>query len=121
MSMPMKTPTAANGRAKTVCATLTRRSAMRFASVFMPPLVGAPAMDGRADAVAPADAPLVSRPIVGSTHARIQSLAIEEALERIEEDTHRNFWLEASAAQRYGLVGRIIERSTELDTPAPSA
>ncbi len=48
---------------------------------------------------------------------RLFSKATGQPLERIEEDTHRNFWLEASAAQRYGLVGHIIERSTDLDNP----
>ena len=38
-----------------------------------------------------------------------------QPLERIEEDTHRNFWLGAEAALRYGLVGRIIEHASDLD------
>lgn len=38
-----------------------------------------------------------------------------QPLERIEEDTRRNFWLDASAAVEYGLVGRIIESVDELD------
>ena len=38
-----------------------------------------------------------------------------QSIERIEEDTHRNFWLGAEAALRYGLVGRIIEQATDLD------
>jgi ATP-dependent Clp protease protease subunit len=46
---------------------------------------------------------------------RIFARETGQPLERIEEDTHRNFWLSAEAAQRYGLVGRIIERATELD------
>jgi ATP-dependent Clp protease protease subunit len=46
---------------------------------------------------------------------RIFSRETGQPLERIEEDTHRNFWLGAEAALRYGLVGRIIERATELD------
>ncbi|HEX3274912.1 MAG TPA: ATP-dependent Clp protease proteolytic subunit [Gemmatimonadales bacterium] len=46
---------------------------------------------------------------------RIFARETGQPLERIEEDTHRNFWLGAEAAQRYGLVGRIIERSTEMD------
>lgn len=37
-----------------------------------------------------------------------------QTLERIEEDTHRNFWLDAKSAIEYGLVGRVIERATEL-------
>jgi ATP-dependent Clp protease protease subunit len=46
---------------------------------------------------------------------RIFSRETGQPLERIEEDTHRNFWLSAEAALRYGLVGRIIERATDLD------
>src|SRR6058998_671502 len=46
---------------------------------------------------------------------RIFAQETGQPLERIEEDTHRNFWLGAEAALRYGLVGRIIERSTDLD------
>ena len=38
-----------------------------------------------------------------------------QPLERIEEDTRRNFWLDASAAVEYGLVGRIIETVDELN------
>ena len=49
---------------------------------------------------------------------RLFAKATGQPLERIEEDTHRNFWLEASAAQRYGLVGHIIERASELEGPA---
>ena len=46
---------------------------------------------------------------------RLFSRATGQPLERIEEDTHRNFWLDAEAAVRYGLVGKIIEHSTDLD------
>jgi ATP-dependent Clp protease protease subunit len=46
---------------------------------------------------------------------RIFSRETGQPLERIEEDTHRNFWLSAEAALRYGLVGRIIEQITDLD------
>ena len=46
---------------------------------------------------------------------RIFSRETGQPLERIEEDTHRNFWLSAEAAIRYGLVGRIIERASDLD------
>src|SRR5881409_1850536 len=42
---------------------------------------------------------------------RIFAQETGQPLERIEEDTHRNFWLGAEAAVRYGLVGRIIERA----------
>jgi ATP-dependent Clp protease protease subunit len=37
-----------------------------------------------------------------------------QPLERIEEDTRRNFWLSAEEAKRYGLVGQIIQQQTEL-------
>jgi ATP-dependent Clp protease, protease subunit len=47
---------------------------------------------------------------------RIFARETGQPLERIEEDTHRNFWLSAEAALRYGLVGRIIERTSDLDT-----
>lgn len=46
---------------------------------------------------------------------RIFARETGQPLERIEEDTHRNFWLSAEAAMRYGLVGRIIEHSAELE------
>lgn len=47
---------------------------------------------------------------------RIFARETGQPLERIEEDTHRNFWLGAEAALRYGLVGRIVERATELES-----
>lgn len=46
---------------------------------------------------------------------RIFARETGQPLERIEEDTHRNFWLGAEAAMRYGLVGRIIEHAGDLD------
>ncbi len=39
-----------------------------------------------------------------------------QPLERIEEDTRRNFWLTAEEARRYGLVGRVIQTQAELGT-----
>lgn len=38
-----------------------------------------------------------------------------QPLERIEEDTRRNFWLSAAEAKEYGLVGKIISESSELE------
>ena len=52
---------------------------------------------------------------------RIFARETGQSLERIEEDTHRNFWLDASAAVRYGLVGKIVERVTELENGGPPA
>lgn len=37
-----------------------------------------------------------------------------QSLERIVEDTHRNFWLDAGPAKEYGLVGSIIKTMDEL-------
>jgi ATP-dependent Clp protease protease subunit len=52
---------------------------------------------------------------------RIFSRETGQPLERIEEDTHRNFWLDAGAAVRYGLVGKIVERAAELENGARPA
>jgi ATP-dependent Clp protease protease subunit len=38
-----------------------------------------------------------------------------QSIARIEDDTLRNFWLDAEAAKEYGLVGKIIAKQTELD------
>jgi len=38
-------------------------------------------------------------------------------LERIKEDTRRNFWLAAASAVRYGLAGRVVEHAEDIDTP----
>ncbi|HJU65580.1 MAG TPA: ATP-dependent Clp protease proteolytic subunit [Gemmatimonadaceae bacterium] len=43
-----------------------------------------------------------------------------QPLERIEEDTRRNFWLDAEAAVRYGLVGRVIERAEDIAAKTPA-
>lgn len=45
---------------------------------------------------------------------RIMSEQTGQPLERIEEDTRRNFWLDAEAAKAYGLVGRIIRSTDEI-------
>ena len=37
-----------------------------------------------------------------------------QPVERIEEDTRRNFWLDAEAAREYGLVGRIIQNARDI-------
>ena len=46
---------------------------------------------------------------------RIFARETKQPLERIEEDTHRNFWLDADAAQKYGLVGRFVARLDQLN------
>lgn len=37
-----------------------------------------------------------------------------QSIERIEDDTHRNFWLSAEEAREYGLVGSIIGHQGDL-------
>ncbi|MEX2473210.1 MAG: ATP-dependent Clp protease proteolytic subunit [Gemmatimonadota bacterium] len=37
-----------------------------------------------------------------------------QTLEKIEEDTRRNFWLDAEDALDYGLVGKIIHKQSEI-------
>jgi ATP-dependent Clp protease protease subunit len=37
-----------------------------------------------------------------------------QPIEKIEEDTDRNFWMSAREAKEYGLVGHIIESADEL-------
>ena len=38
-----------------------------------------------------------------------------QTVERIQEDTRRNFWLSAVAAVEYGLVGKIIQTAAEIN------
>ncbi|HZG43227.1 MAG TPA: ATP-dependent Clp protease proteolytic subunit [Longimicrobium sp.] len=50
--------------------------------------------------------------------ARINQIFARETgqpIERIETDTHRNFWLDAKQAVEYGLVHHIINSIDELD------
>ena len=46
---------------------------------------------------------------------RIFSRETGQPFERIENDTHRNFWLDVNAAKEYGLVGRVINSIDDLD------
>ncbi len=45
---------------------------------------------------------------------RIFARETGQSVERIEDDTSRNFWLDASEAVEYGLVGKIIGAQAEL-------
>jgi ATP-dependent Clp protease protease subunit len=45
---------------------------------------------------------------------RIFAKETGQTIERIEDDTGRNFWLGAEEAKEYGLVGKIIEKQSEL-------
>jgi ATP-dependent Clp protease protease subunit len=46
---------------------------------------------------------------------RIFARETGQPFERIENDTHRNFWLDVNTAKEYGLVGKIIESIDDLD------
>jgi ATP-dependent Clp protease protease subunit len=45
----------------------------------------------------------------------ILSTGTNQPMEKIEEDTQRNFWLTPEEAVEYGLVGKIIEKISEVD------
>ena len=45
---------------------------------------------------------------------RIFARETGQTVERIVEDTHRNFWLGAEDAKSYGLVGSIVAKEDEL-------
>ena len=46
---------------------------------------------------------------------RIFARETGQPIERIEDDTLRNFWLDAEQAKEYGLVGKIIAKQSELE------
>jgi ATP-dependent Clp protease protease subunit len=46
---------------------------------------------------------------------RIFARETGQSIERIENDTHRNFWLMAEQAKEYGLVGKIIRSIDEIE------
>lgn len=37
-----------------------------------------------------------------------------QSIEKVEEDTDRNFWMSAAQAKEYGLVGHIVESADEI-------
>lgn len=46
---------------------------------------------------------------------RIFARQTGQTVEQIEDDTRRNFWLDAAAAVEYGLVGKIVESADEVE------
>lgn len=63
-----------------------------------------------------ADIAIEAREII-AMRERLNRLFARETgqpLDRIEDDTRRNFWLSAEAAREYGLVGKIISSMDEL-------
>lgn len=49
---------------------------------------------------------------------RVFAAQTGQPLERIVEDTHRNFWLTADEAIAYGIAGRVIHRQTDIEGSA---
>lgn len=45
---------------------------------------------------------------------RIFAQQTGQTLEKIEDDTRRNFWLDAEGAKEYGLVGQVIQHLSDL-------
>lgn len=45
---------------------------------------------------------------------RIMARQTGQTVQKIENDTRRNYWLDAQAAKEYGLVGQIIESIADL-------
>ena len=62
------------------------------------------------------DIDIEAREIIAMRERLNRLLAREtgQTLEKIQEDTRRNFWLSAQGAKDYGLVGSIIETASEL-------
>lgn len=46
---------------------------------------------------------------------KILAEATGQPLEKVQEDTQRNFWLTAEEAKEYGLVGSIVEKISEVE------
>jgi ATP-dependent Clp protease protease subunit len=54
---------------------------------------------------------------IENTRQKINQLLAQKCdqpLEKVTEDTKRDYWMSAQESLDYGLIGRIIERSTEL-------
>ncbi|TVS15828.1 MAG: ATP-dependent Clp protease proteolytic subunit [Gammaproteobacteria bacterium] len=64
-----------------------------------------------------ADIEIHAREII-KMRSRINQIIAErtgQSLERIEQDTERDYWMTAEEAKAYGAVGRIISSARELD------
>jgi ATP-dependent Clp protease, protease subunit len=63
-----------------------------------------------------ADIDIEAREIIKMRERLSQIIADEtgQPLERVRKDTERNYWMSASEAVDYGLVGKIIESITDL-------
>lgn len=46
---------------------------------------------------------------------KIFAEATGQPIEKLQEDTQRNFWLTAEEAKKYGLVGSIVEHISEVE------
>lgn len=60
----------------------------------------------------------IQRDEIVKMRARLNQIfvvATGQSLERIQEDTERDFWLDINEAQEYGLVGSIISHVSDLN------
>jgi ATP-dependent Clp protease protease subunit len=63
------------------------------------------------------DLAITAREIL-KTRARLGALLAAETgqkLERIEEDTNRDFWLSSEEARDYGLIDKVVAKRTDID------
>lgn len=63
------------------------------------------------------DLAITAREIL-KTRARLGALLAAETgqkLERVEEDTNRDFWLSAEEARDYGLIDKVVAKRTDID------
>ena len=52
-----------------------------------------------------------------NTRRQLANIYVEttgQPLEKIEDDTRRNFWLSAEEAKKYGIVGKVIKEQKDL-------
>jgi len=62
------------------------------------------------------DLAITAREIL-KTRAQLNGLLAKETgqkLERIEEDTNRDYWLSAEEAKEYGLIHRVVAKATDI-------
>lgn len=63
------------------------------------------------------DLAITAREIIKTRQRLNELLAAEtgQKMERIEEDTNRDFWLSAAEAKEYGLIDRVVKSRKDLD------
>ena len=78
-------------------------------------LIHQPLIGGQVYGVA-SDLEITANEII-KTRAKVNKLLAEacgQPLEKIEEDSKRDYWMSAEEALKYGLIGRIISSKKEI-------